>query len=279
MRRLRYALIVLLVAIAVSFGLWVRAQGEPEAPDPLRDLAAAFLDVESVDLVRQAGPGVEFPWNHRDTARLVEYRTRDGYDADGGGLSGAWVAVTVSPAVPLMADWRREGRPPGADPSRLLSAGTLERMSAEWLTAHFPAFSEQDTLKKTTPLEVEEPPIVLFDWAGPGPGDLTHHVQIGLSRVDGAPCRFIAGFRAPAPPAATPIQISEEEARAIAETVVRERFGDAPFWVQPVGTDTAFAAWGQPVYAVLVHTGPLSPALFGVHATTGEVLDQVVPPQ
>jgi len=73
--------------------------------------------------------------------------------------------------------------------------------------------------------------------------------------------------------------VTEEEARAIAEQVVRERFGDVRFEVLPVATDTPLAEWGQPAYRVTIYTGPLSLWMFGVHATTGEVLDQLLPPK
>ncbi len=169
MKSFRYAPIVLLVAIAVSFGLWVRAPGEPEAPDPLRDLAAAFLGVQSADLVRQAGPGVEFPWNHRETAVLPTYRTREGHDADDSGLERAWAMVAVDPAVVMMAAWVRGVRGPQADPGELLADDTLEAMSAEFLKAHFPPFGEQDVLENPKSSGSTESPIVLFDWAGPGP--------------------------------------------------------------------------------------------------------------
>ena len=277
MRIVRVLLLLALLGAAGGIALWMGKREEPPLPpDPLRDLAAEFLGADPADLVRQPGPGTELPWNHRDIAVLVTYETKEGYR--GRGLHGAWASVAVEPQVIMMAHWSRATPSIWARARGPLDDDRLQAMGAEFLKTHFPPFGDQDVLENAKNSGGTESPIVLLDWAGPGPGDHTHKVQIGLSRVDGAPVRFSAHFRAPAPPPATPIRISEEEARAIAEQVVRERIGDVRFHVVAVATDTPLAEWGQPVYRVVAYKGPLSPHMFGIHATTGEVLELRPPP-
>lgn len=281
MRTTGYLLLILLLSVTVGVGFWAGAQEQAPEPDPLRDIAADFLGVES-DTLAKTGPGQDHRWNGRDSTRLFTYRTVDGSIPYDDSLRQVSARVVADPPLILSATWHRTPPPAGTADDELLDVETLERMSAEFLQKRFPFFGQDSQMTRRFEGGSASVPFAAFTWEGPGPGDHTHSLQVRLSRVDGAPCGLLAGYRAPPPPAISPINISEEQAREMAAPVqerFHERFGDVEFDFHPVGTDTPVAEWGEPVYVIVAWSSPWVPWYFGIHATTGEILDDMLPPE
>lgn len=281
MRTTGYLLLILLLSVTVAVGFWAGAQEQAAEPDPLRDLTADFLGVES-DTLAKTGTGQDHRWNGRDSTRLFSYRTVDSSIPYDHSLRQVSARVVADPPLILSAIWHRTPPPAGTAHDELLDVETLERMSAEFLRDRFAFFGEDSKMTSSFEGRSESIPIAAFTWEGPGPGDNTHSLQVRLSRVDGSPCGLLGGYRAPAPPAISPINISEEQARELAAPVqerLQERFGDVEFDFHSVGTDTPVAEWGEPVYVIVAWSSPTAPWFFGIHATTGEILDDMLPPE
>lgn len=270
--------VLLLFGGAGGIALWIGAQEATDPPYPARAMAAAFLGVEPDDL-KQEGPAHELSGivGGRPVSS-VTYHTREPVPAMGEPLVTAWAEVVLDPPLVVLARWRREESHTEIEATARIGTERLQAVGEEFLRLRFPLFGEQDQLQMAAARPNASPPSAHFVWTGSGPDDLVHTIHLTLSQIDGRPCRFGVRFRPPPPPPTTPIDISPEEAEALAREAVLERFGDKPFLVQPVATDSPLAPAGQPVYVVVVYVRPMSPEMCGIHATTGEVLELRMPP-
>jgi len=117
-----------------------------------------------------------------------------------------------------------------------------------------------------------------FVCTGPGPEGVTHHSRIALSRRDGLPCSLMVRYELPPPPPLTPIAVTPERAAALAEVFVQERCNGAAYVVGELTTSSRLAGWGVPVYPVGISERPLEVWVLAINATTGEILDDMLPP-
>jgi len=150
-------------------------------------------------------------------------------------------------------------------------------------------YSDSDELLPHRPPRSSADPDLWLEWQGNGPGDLMHVINLAVSRRTGKPMLYSVKLGTPPPPELTEVKVTPEQAEEVVRAALPDNVFDAvveapeqPSWRSP------FAPIGQPVYCVAVE-GKLRPTrpspvdslawctTFGVHASTGELLREVVP--
>jgi hypothetical protein len=200
--------------------------------------------------------------------------------------TAADVTVDIDLGVVLHAYWYDPG-PWGREAGDLtarLSEDECRSRARAFAEEYCPYFGEHDQLTRTREWEDYGVPCYTFYWEGAGPGDRDHWVNATVSAITGNLVDYTFGMRAPQPPATSPVRITPEQAVEIVRRNLPENLRPTRIEVARLWTRTVYAPPGEPVYMVHVEGripmegGPAEShwfgRVFGVHATTGEVLTE-----
>jgi len=270
----RTALPIALVALgtgAVVFLATVKGSGQ-ERVEATRALAARFLDTEPESLALRHGPRRVGAGLHRVAYTSVGWEGMDANtkEADPRKMRAE---VSIEHGMVFSATWPSlspaqapDGRTPDVEEA-------VERGRA-FLTERCSVFTDENTLTQTMEYGSDGCHAIGMMWRGPGPGDNEHWIDLRVSAIEYAPVSYVLYLMQPDPPASRPINVTREEAYQTAAREVPKAYEDAKFVVMPVSTATGFAPRGEPVYRVSILVGELGAELWGIHATTGEVIKE-----
>ncbi len=279
-RRLRVAGVLVLVAAGA---LLVFVLTRPPAT-PSQRIAAEFLGIAPWRLVSLGQAEVtEHEWGTVRESQWMQWRGLGITDWFG---IGGMVTVDEDRQMVTACHWDSLAEKTAWWPPRwrdLDEEACIARAQA-FLAGHSSVYSTADELVYRSPARSRAKPSLWLEWQGNGPGDLIHVISIEISRRSGRPLLYTADVGTSPQANLTVINVTPEQAEETVRASLPDNVFDAeveaphpPSWSSPWGPV------GQPVYYVNVEAkirvddGPDGVCAycnsFGVHATTGEILD------